>query len=330
MKTTIKFIFVAGLLYFLAQRGFLSVDETARALSQWKWVSAGFVFMTISMFLGIVRWHILLLAQGIQIEFGRTLRLGLIGNFFNIALPGAVSGDLVKAVYVSKECGGKKAPAFSSILFDRVAGVSGLVLISAFALLLSARSEWGGKLVDALEIFILATGAGVVAFYAYLFLLKDHHDPVLRLCALLEKRSLKWGGAIKRSYEGLRIYREHRSTVAWALLISLVIHSLVITAAAFFARALGDDTIAVQALFVVVPLGLLVTAIPVTPAGVGTGHAAFTALFHLIGSQMGANVFNFYLIPQLFFGAMGGLVYLRFKKPGQSLSFDAEATRLTS
>jgi hypothetical protein len=65
---------------------------------------------------------------------------------------------------------------------------------------------------------------------------------------------------------------------------------------------------------VIVPLGLLVTAIPLTPAGVGTGHAAFTGLFHILGSPAGANVFNFFLVSQIFFGALGGLVYLRFRQ----------------
>ena len=53
--------------------------------------------MIASAFLGPIRWQLLLRAQGIKLSMGRTAQLTLIGNFFNIALPGAVSGDFVKA-----------------------------------------------------------------------------------------------------------------------------------------------------------------------------------------------------------------------------------------
>jgi uncharacterized membrane protein YbhN (UPF0104 family) len=95
---------------------------------------------------------------------------------------------------------------------------------------------------------------------------------------------------------------------------------MVISAAFFFAQALGEQTLVFRSLFVVVPLGLLVTAVPVTPAGVGTGHGAFGYLFGLLGSTVGANVFSFVLLSNIVFAAAGGLVYLRYKKePGHEL-----------
>ena len=319
LKTVFKIIFVFGLLYYLGQKGFLSFEETARALKQWKSVAGGFLLLMSATILGIVRWQLLLKAQGIGLRLGRTARLALIGNFFNIALPGAVSGDFVKAIYVSKEAEGKAAHAFSSILFDRVAGVSALVLISAMAMVLSSGAAWSGKLVDALEVFVISAGVGVLFFYAYFYILKDHHDPVLHFLARIAHKHPKIA-SLKRAWEGLRIYRRHRMTVLWVLSISVIIHAFVISSCALFAGALGEGSLALPALFVVVPLGLLVTAIPVTPAGVGTGHAAFTFLFGLLGSAVGANVFNFFLISQIFFGSIGGLVYLRFKKePGHEL-----------
>jgi uncharacterized protein (TIRG00374 family) len=229
-----------------------------------------------------------------------------------------VSGDFVKAYYVSKESQGRGSRALSSIIFDRVAGVSALVLISAFAMVSSRGTDWSQRLLDALEIFVVASGLGVIAFYGYLYLLKDKHDVVGILLQSVERRYPKFG-SVKRSYEGIRVYRSCRGTVLSAFVISLLIHALVILACAFFARALGEHDLVLHALFVVVPLGLLVTAIPVTPAGVGTGHAAFTGLFHLLGSNAGANVFNFFLIHQLVFGGLGGLLYLRFKQdPGMA------------
>ncbi len=49
----------------------------------------------------------------------------------------------------------------------------------------------------------------------------------------------------------------------------------------------------------VFPFGVLVTAVPLAPGGLGVGHAAFDKLFHLVGLPGGANVFNIFTLSQL-------------------------------
>src|ERR1700692_579409 len=130
----IKCSFVGGLLYFLVQKGFISVKDTQEAFTHWSNTLPAVLALAIGIVFGIQRWKWLLEAQGIHLKWSRVAQLTLIGNFFNVALPGAVSGDFVKAFYIGKEMPGKRARAFGSILFDRVAGLSALVLLSAFSL----------------------------------------------------------------------------------------------------------------------------------------------------------------------------------------------------
>ena len=66
--------------------------------------------------LGILRWQWLLKAQNINLPIMRTAQLNLIGAFFNLALPGAVSGDFVKAFYIGKDIPGQK-PSLWQYLF---------------------------------------------------------------------------------------------------------------------------------------------------------------------------------------------------------------------
>ena len=70
------------------------------------------------------------------------------------------------------------------------------------------------------------------------------------------------------------------------------------------------------------------TAIPILPGGVGTGHAAFSFFLQLIGSLQGADAFSFSVLGNLVIGGVGGLIYLRFKSthPSAHLSHlqDAE------
>jgi uncharacterized protein (TIRG00374 family) len=259
------------------------------------------------------RWHLLLRANEIVIPFKRTLELSFIGSFFNIALPGAVSGDVIKAIYVSK-VPGKRAHALSSLLFDRVAGVSGLVMVSAGSWIISLiypLESVSKDLWTAIELSVGTAGFGAISFYAYLFFVPEDRDIILRfLRSVQEGRSLVM--SVTRIYEGVRNYGKRPITVLTSLVISICIHSMLIFAFYNFSLAFGESLSPI-AIGVVVPLGLLVTAVPVLPAGMGTGHAAFLALFHLLGSERGVDTFNLMVLYNLIQGAFGGIVYLTFK-----------------
>jgi hypothetical protein len=310
--TSLKLAFVAVVLWFLARKGFISLEATGRAFRRLDLIIPAVAALFITTLLCVVRWHWLLEAQGIRLGWKRTLQLVFVGNFFNIALPGAVSGDFVKAFYIAQEAHGKRARAFGSILFDRVAGLSALVLVAAGALSSDISHFEGTRLFTAIGVFIALAAAAVVAFFSYLFLVREHHDPLLRGFRALERR-FKRAGSLTRIYEGLRHYHNHRWAVAKALALSVVVHLTVCWAYTQFAEALGDTGLPRLPIFVIVPLGLLVTAVPVAPAGVGTGHAAFSALFLFLGSQRGGDVFSLFVLTQLAIGALGGLVYLRYR-----------------
>lgn len=146
VSLALKILFAAGLLFLLFRRGLISLDAMHGALQKWEITGPAVGALLLATFLGVWRWHWLLQAQGISLTWKRTFQLTLIGNFFNIALPGAVSGDFVKAFYIGREVEGKRARAFSSILFDRVAGLSALFLLSAAALAGRRRQRPGAAL----------------------------------------------------------------------------------------------------------------------------------------------------------------------------------------
>lgn len=320
LKILLKTTLVTGLLYFLTRKGFISMESTRRAFGQWRLMLAAFALMSLNTLLGALRWHWLLRAQNIRLKGRRTLELTLVGNFFNVALPGAVSGDFVKAYYVGHEIQGHRAQAFGSILFDRVAGLSALVFVSGVAMALGLGSFAGhgsdgtlaASLLSELKPFLLAATLAVIGFYGYLFLVRERHDPVLLALRKIE-HALPRAHSLTQIYLGLRHYHHHRLIVLRVFALSVFIHTLVGTTLYLFALALGDPGIPLYGLFTVFPLGLLVTAVPVAPAGVGTGHAAFAYLFGLIGSVRGADIFTMYALSNLFFGGVGGLVYLRFR-----------------
>ncbi len=273
------------------------------------------IALVFATFLAAIRWQWLLRAHAIHVRLARTVQLTLIGNFFSLALPGAVSGDFVKAFYVGKETPGRRGDAFASIVFDRIVGVSALVLVSTVALVVGRGAPLTKAGADPIRVFVGSTAAVVVAFYGYLFLVPGQRHPLLRFLHDLEERVPRVG-SLRRIYVSLRHYHDRRPAVFQALMVSVLIHLLVCFACLEFWRALDPAAGPALGTFVVVPLGLLVTAVPIAPAGVGTGHAAFGWLFLRLGSRAGANVFNLFVLIQLTQAAVGGLVYLGFRSAG--------------
>lgn len=318
LKLAVKVLFVALLLGFLSKKGLISIAEMRKVLDHPVRLSVALLAMTAATLIAISRWKLLLEAQGVRISWQKTASLNLIGGFFNLALPGAVSGDIVKAFYIARENPGKRGHVFGSILFDRIIGVSGLVLVATLGLLLGLGPLQGSQLIAAVRTFVLVAFACVLVFYGILFLVPTERDPFLRILSAATNR-FKKAASLTRIYEGIRNYHPHRRMVLASLGLSCLIHFFAALSCMefFFILESGNTGGAghpdLLGAFVAVPLGLLVTAVPVAPAGVGTGHAAFSWLFLLLGSSSGANIFSLNVLVQILFGALGGLIYLRYR-----------------
>ena len=312
IKLLLKFLLVVGILTFMVQKGYISLAALRQAFQEWPKLLPGVLGLFFTMILGVFRWQWLLRAQNIHLTWFRTLQLTLIGNFFNISLPGAVTGDFVKAFYIGQEMKGQRSKAFGSILFDRVAGLSALVMVSAVALSLQFKKYVNQPLMSAVGFMITAAAVCVVLFYGYLFFVKEKHDVLLIALRKMEKK-YPFLGSIVRVYESLRHYHHHRGVIIKVLLLSCMIHLTVGWSCLKFGMALDQTSLSLSAVYIIVPLGLLITAVPIGPAGVGTGNAAFWYLFGVIGSQRGADIYSLYAMSQIMIGLLGAMVYFQFR-----------------
>lgn len=309
IKLILKFALVGVIFWLLFRKGLVTAESIRKIFASPFLLLFNILLMFLNFFFSTIRWRLLLKCHQVQISFKKAIQYSFIGQFFNIALPGAVSGDFVKAVYVSAKFKEKKAAILGSILFDRVIGVSALAIVAAIAAGFSQIVDWGGQLPRVLLYSIYGLGFCVVFFFSYL-LLSHRHDPILHLFKWLTRKNSKFG-ALERLYVGIMHYRHHSSEVARALGLSLIIHFFIVTVAFLLANTLSVEPLPFVGLSVIVPIGMLATAIPVLPAGVGTGHAAFYGLFQLVHSSQGAEVFSWIVFFQVGLGLLGGMVYLR-------------------
>ena len=104
-----------------------------------------------------IRWHLLLISQGVRLKFKDTLALNMIGTLFNTVIPGAVGGDVMKGYYLSRRAPGRRTQALTTLLIDRVVGLLALLLVSILA------ASWNSDLVrqsHGIQVLLAIAAAG--------------------------------------------------------------------------------------------------------------------------------------------------------------------------
>lgn len=310
ISTVLKFAFTIGVIYYLIKTGILNFQRLSLFIESPEIL---FIILT-ALFLFVVplnalRWWLLLKALTIKIPLGRAYLLTWIGNFFNATLPGAVTGDLIKGYYtVKSDHGNNKTSALTTLVIDRVTGLFGLIIMAFFALLYNWALIFSQVALRPLAIFIFILFMGVVIFYTIiLFPFAEDKDPFINLLNRLPKSDffLKIYGTFKK-------YQFHWKTLGVTLLISLCIHCIVAFLFLLIARMMGMNDLNLATQMFVMPIGLITMSIPVSPGGIGIGHAAFEALYLLIGIKGGADIFNLFIVLQLAVYLLGGIVYFGY------------------
>lgn len=309
-KVALKFFLVVIVLWFLAKKNLLSMAELVGLFSSAERIQSlvliNLLFLA-AFLLSVVRWRLLLKQAGWELSFLKVLQLTFVGQFFNVALPGAVSGDFIKAYEASRYLKTSGQKIFGNILIDRLIGLSGLVLVSVLGMLIYFLSQTTRDFYDRYPFFfgMVALGFfGVAAFYGILL----HYPKVFGWIRIQKLAPL---------IESLQGFSKNKTSVLMAMILSVLIQGLVCLGFMFLARLLLPElftTVHISYFLMTVPFGLLITAIPILPAGMGTGHAAFIVLMQMIlhdtANSIGSGLFSLYVAFQLFLGMIGGVVYL--------------------
>ncbi|TMI95106.1 MAG: flippase-like domain-containing protein [Bacteroidetes bacterium] len=123
--------------------------------AKWLLLMYGIIFYLISKVFAAIRLNIYFRNINIHLPQIVNLKLYWLGLFYNLFLPGSISGDAYKVIRLTKQFGIPYKKTTSAVLLDRVTGLLGLAFVLAFygALVLDNRFYILGLIVAA----ILAT-----------------------------------------------------------------------------------------------------------------------------------------------------------------------------
>ncbi|MBN2449124.1 MAG: flippase-like domain-containing protein [Lentisphaeria bacterium] len=240
----------------------------------------------------VVRWGMLLSVQGVHLPLGLLTRLTLIGVFFNLAIPGAVGGDLVKMGYVARAAPARKAEAVLTIFLDRVVGLLGLFLVAAVAVLASLPMILGmDSRFRPLQAGALVVGLGSIGGVAGVLLL-EYRSRILahpRAAALLSRCArhvpARVAAILARLAQAIELYRERRGVIVRATLLAVAVHVLLAVDLFLVGKALGERTLGLQHYVVVASVANTVASVPITPGGMGTRDATAAAFFTAFAAE---------------------------------------------
>ena len=300
-----KSLLGVAVLAVLAFSGKLNLAAVGKSLAHWPTMAAmlalGYAQVTTCVF----RWKRLLQAQKIHLSFRQVWSLAMIGMLFNVVIPGAVGGDLIKSYYMIRAAPDRAGHAATTILMDRVTGMIGLLFLGAVVSLASWQEIQQHAAARNLALLNIAAAMGAMAaLYAAVFTGNWFARPFLPR-------------AVRDAFLALHEYRREQRAVWVALALSVLNQMMSCTLFYLAFLTTGIRGAPLGRILLAVPLGFVANALPISPGGVGVGQAAFFGLFRIIAPQYASVAADSVTVIQVILIAMSisGLYwYLSYKK----------------
>lgn len=277
-----------------------------------------------------IRWRRLLAALDIHLALTKTLALNWVGLFYNTFIPmGSTGGDLLKAYYAAKHTP-HKTRAVMSVLVDRIVGLLVLIILGGvisgtYYLMSTNKMDPAVRACRNVSLMALLIMCGIMTFLMVAF------SPRLRGLTRFEKllAKLPMQKHVQSAIEVMAIYRQEPRLVLWSMLVTVPVHVTVVISAMLAGQAFGLP-LSPGYYFIVVPVTVLVGAIPISPQGAGVMEffaINLTARQGATVSQAFALTMSIRLV-QIFWNLVGGIFVAagNYREPRQNVA-EPEATQ---
>lgn len=291
---------------------YVSPQELLQALSELSLIDIS-VLLLISLALvtvSVLKWSLFLHRVGIIAAFCKLFGLYLMGYFVNLLMPSFLGGDIVRSIALGKST--NRTHALAATALERY---SGIVVMLAMATVSACVSN-----VVTPEIVMVVTIAGLGCVVSTWIIFSGGMTTVVT-CLRMPQKIIT---LVDTLHKGLLLGIEDRGLLLKALILSALFHLLTVVNTAAVAFAIGWREVPLDGLLVVVPLILLIGAIPVAPQGLGIQEGAFVYFLHSVGATTGqALAIALVLRAKSYVLALcGGLVWLlgkwRYRSAGAS------------
>jgi glycosyltransferase 2 family protein len=266
----------------------------------------------LALWLGVVRWRLVLAAQGLDLSLGRATRISLVAQFFNSFLLGSTGGDLIKAYYAARETHHKKTEAVTTVFVDRLVGLWAMLLFAGVMMLPNLPMLRQHAELAASALVILAM-LGVLSVVLSLAFWGGVSKRLPRARHYL--RQLPKGELLERSLDSCRQFGKEQKFLVKAVALSLISNIVLVLQIAVLGGGL-DLGISFTALLMIVPIISCISALPITPNGLGVREGLFVVMLGvlLVPKPAALSVSLLASAEGLFWSLVGGMVYMGLRE----------------
>ncbi len=256
------------------------------------------------------KWGCFLEHLGISAGFWRLFRLYLIGYFVNVFTPSFVGGDVVRSLYIGSSV--DKAHAVSATFLERYTGVVAMLAMALCAVFISDAATFQTQLL----VVSLSIACGLATWFIF--------AGTLGKLAYRLRAPERITRIIDRVHEGLVWGIADPRLVAKTLVISLMFHVLTVINTAAVASAIGWSEAPWTGLLIVVPLILIVGAVPISPQGLGIQEGAFVFFLSSVGAtaDQALAIALVLRVKSYLLAILGGFLWLGVRNPKAPVSED--------
>ncbi|GAC1467658.1 MAG: hypothetical protein NVSMB9_09500 [Isosphaeraceae bacterium] len=234
--------------------------------------------------LSFLRWYILVRVIEPRFRFGSALLLGFIGNVFNLVIPGAVGGDVIKAAYLVR-MDINRTQAVASMVIDRIVGLLGLFLLAGGAGIAAWRMNPPPS--PQVRLLIMIVWGAVIA--GFLLLTAIFAQTLTRSFPSLTRGERRFSKILRELMVMSTTYRRRLDVVAACLGISVAIHFAMVIGFYGVSRAILPSGVpSFGQHLLMVPLTLFTTAVPLPFGALGLSEQVSDQLFRLVHHPEGA------------------------------------------
>lgn len=293
-------IFVSGALIYwiLRSTNVTEIVTAVRTADLWLLVAA-FLLHILGFTIGAIRWQLLLRARGINATIPFLLESTIVGVFFNNFLPSTIGGDVYRA-YNTHQPGQSRANTLTVIFVDRFMGLLALMSLAMFALL---SADEAAQNIPQLNVWLALGTVGLAAILWFMF------RPPTR-STFIADLNIPMGSKIHAIMEAILAFRGQYAVLLKAFGLSLLLQINVVWHYYLVAQALKLP-LSFFSLFLIVPLAIVVTLLPISVNGIGVRENVFAFfLAPLAIAKPEAVAFAWIIYGMVVLqGVMGGLVY---------------------
>ena len=281
-----RIIFSVLLIYFAFRKVDIFKLLGELRIVPWWFLAVMIAYYALTMMVGAVRWMLLVVDKPTWVDVKNFLNATYSGAFYSLFFPSAIGGDIVKWLPIAEKYPQiSKKKIASSVLIDRVVGLSAFALMAFVAVIIGKIFHFHFQAI--LFWFFLLLFVGIIVFYVLVFSLD------------FEKIIGKYK-IFSKVLDILDILKEgNKKRILTCLAISLVTEPLWVLPAYFCSLIFGAG-MSLLSVFIFLPIINLIIVLPISFAGFGARENLFILFF----SQLGIEPEKILLV-STFLGIMG-------------------------